>query len=507
MKKQLDKHAGGPDQNRRDFLGKATGVVAGSLILPSVPFSIGAATSQNIKTLPALRNAVSGTVVEKGAPVYEPWRQSMIWQYRKFRRYPDVIVQAESEADVVAAVNFARNNNIKITTRSGGHSWSGCYLRDGGVLVDVSRLQSIEVDTKTNIAKVGPGVIGRGLNEHLAKYGLAFPTAHCGMVPISGFLMGGGIGLNSTAWGGMSVFNIVGVDVVTAEGEVLHANDNQNQEFFWAARGAGPGLFFTVTRFHLQCHPLPHNIMTDYYFFHYSELLPVMEMMDEVGPEIDKNLEALGVVVPTIPELAEKCKGSECERIVILTTIAFADDLAGATKMLAPFANHRVSKRALKTIMNRQTPMEVLYQDNEVPFPQRRARADNIYTNRILDAAEVVGKHMLHAPSDANSPVILWRGDIDFPDAACSTNGNFYLAGYAQWDHAEDDHINQEWLKNFYDEMQPYAAGHYINEFDRETRPLQTHACFSKESWRKIQALRDKYDPDGVYQNFLGLSV
>ena len=295
-----------------------------------------------IKALADLRSRVAGMVVERGTPLYEPWRQSMIWQYRKFRRYPDVIVQAESEADVVAAVNFARANNLKITTRSGGHSWSGCYLRNGGVLVDVSRLQNIEVDTRTGIARVEAGVIGRGLNEHLRRYGLTFPTAHCGMVPVSGFLLGGGIGLNSSGWGGMSVFNIVGLDVVTAAGELLHANENQNADLFWAARGAGPGLFFTVTRFYLQCHPLPAAITTDYYFFHYSELLPVVDMMEELGPGFDPNLEVLTIVIPTTPDLAAQCKGDECDRVVVVTAIAFANDLPHAKKMLASIADHKV---------------------------------------------------------------------------------------------------------------------------------------------------------------------
>ena len=490
---------------RRRFLEKAGGLVAGSLILPSLSPAATFIVSNQAKTLAALKSQVTGMVVERGSPTYEPWRQSMIWQYRKFRRYPDVIVQAESEADVVAAVNFARNNNLKITTRSGGHSWSGCYLRNGGVLVDVSRMQNIEVDTRTGIAKVEAGVIGRGLNEYLRPYGLTFPTAHCGMVPVSGFLLGGGIGLNSAGWGGMSVFNIVGLDVVTAEGELLHVNENQNTDMFWTARGAGPGLFFTVTRFYLQCHPLPRAISTDYYTFHYSDMLQVVEMVEEVGPSFDPNLEVLTVVVPTPPDLAAQCKGSQCGRVVIMTAITFADTSSQAKQMMSPIANHATSKKALQVLKNRPTPMEVLYQDNEGPFPQRRARADNIYTNNILNSTGVLSKHMLLTPSDANTPVILWRGDLTYPDAACSTTGQFYIAGYAQWDHAADDHANQNWLKNFYDEMQPYAAGYYINEFDRETRSDLTSACFTPANWEKLNTLRRQYDPDGVYHDFLSV--
>ena len=502
MKKQTDSIPQNPhDPAKRKSLQDVATLAVGGLLASTVPGVVRAATKAD--PLQRLRSSVQGAVIEKNTPYYEPWRQSMIWQYRKFERFPDLIVQARSEDDVVAAVNFARETGVKITTRSGGHSWSGCYLRDGGVLLDVSRFQQVNMDTKTGIAKVGAGVLGRSLNEQLARKGFAFPTAHCGMVPVSGFLLGGGVGWNSTAWGGMSVFNVVGVDVVTAEGERLHANEKKNPEIFWAARGGGPGLFFTVTQFHLQCHPLPQAITTDTYFFHYSELASVVSLMEEVGPGIDPNLEMLTVIIPTFPELSKNCTGDECDRVIALAASAFGMTSADSRKMLAPIAAHPVAKKAQFVIPDRPTPFEVLYQDNEGPFPQRRARADNIYTNRAADTVPALSKYMLTAPSTGNTPVILWRGDLKFPDAAYSTTGQFYLAGYAQWDKAEDDFANQRWLKEFYDEMQPFASGYYINEFDRETRSDKTSGCFAPANWEKLKTLRAKHDPDGVYHDFL----
>lgn len=490
--------------SRRRFLRATGGAVAAGLAWPAL--SWGATASPGAVTdLSALRRQLGGVAVGRQDPDYEAWRQSMIWQYRKFARHPDVIVQAESTDDVVSAIAFAREHGLRITSRGGGHSWSGCFLRDGGVLLDLSRLQRIEIDPATRIARVQAGVIGRRLSAALAHHGLAFPTAHCGMVPLSGFLLGGGLGWNSTAWGGMSVFNIVALDIVTAEGEHLHVSADRHADYFWAARGGGPGLFFTVTDFYLQCHPLPRAITTDYYFFRHADLGAVVAMMDEVGPQLDPNLEALTVVIPTPPDLAGQCSGDDCGRIVVLSAVAFADTTHGARRMLAPFARHAVMRDAIRKIPGRPTPMEVLYQDNEGPFPQRRARADNIYTDRIVDAARVLGRHMPSAPSPGNTPVILWRGDLAFPDAACSTSGRFYLAGYAQWDDAATDIANQDWLRALYDEMQPLATGHYINEFDRETRAAQTPACFAPANWQRLRELRGRYDPDGVFHDFLGL--
>jgi FAD/FMN-containing dehydrogenase len=319
-----------PNPERRRFLEKAGGVMAGSLILPSLSFAVGNPGQESMQTLANLKNAVSGSVIEHGTPNYEPWRRSMIWQYRNFRRYPDIMVQAENEDDVVAAVKFARENKLKITTRSGGHSWSGCFLRNGGVLLDLSRLQSVKIDVEGKQAIVEPGVIGRVLNARLGEVGLAFPTAHCGMVGVSGFLLGGGLGLNGTAWGGISTSNIQAIDLVTAEGEKLHASAEENQDYFWAARGAGPGLFFTVTRFYLKCYALPKAITTAMYTLPYSELVALAEALDELGPNIDPRIEMLGVVIPTPQELKTGGKYGNHRHVCLLSATAFVDSTSEA---------------------------------------------------------------------------------------------------------------------------------------------------------------------------------
>jgi FAD/FMN-containing dehydrogenase len=491
--------------HRRGFLQAATGVL-GATALTGVPGMLRAATppSTDARALNGLRNAIRGNVVERAMPAYETWRQSMIWNRRKFERFHDLIVQAETEDDVVAAVRFASEHALPIKVRSGGHSWSGCYLTDGGMLLDVSRLQRVIIDTDRQLAQVQPGVIGRGLNAQLGRVGLAFPTAHCGMVPLSGFLMGGGLGINSVAWGGMSAFNIEAVDVVTAQGERLHANAEQNSDFYWAARGAGPGLFFAVTNFHLKCYPLPRAITSDIYFFALDDLPSLAEAMDELGPKINPAVELLTVVEPMPADLAGKCGG--CSHTALLAAIAYADTDREAKGMLDTIARHPLMRKPLSKIAFRPTPIEVGYEDNEGPFPQRRARADNIYSDDLPAASRIIARHMPEAPSPGDSPVLLWRGTDPYPtDSAYTARGRFYVAGYAQWNDPADDLANGQWLKDLYDELQPLASGFYINEFDRETRGAQTPRCFTPENWRKLQALRQKHDPERVFQSFMGV--
>lgn len=188
--------------------------------------------------------------------------------------------------------------------------------------------------------------------------------------------------------------------------------------------------------------------------------------------------------------------------------MAFADTPREAKAMLAPVARHPLLRGALAKVVDRPSPLEALYQDNEAPFPQRRARADNIYTDKLAASARVLQQHMREAPSDGDTPVLLWRGTDPYPkDAAYSTRGRFYVAGYAQWDDAADDVANAGWLKGLYDELEPLATGHYINEFDRETRAARTPHCFAPADWQKLRTLRQKYDPGGVYHDFLGMGT
>lgn len=494
------------DQERRHLI-KVTGTaLAASMVMP-----LSLATELTVPYLDKVEEfsrSIRGKVIPKGLPNYEPWRRSMVWNYRTFDRHPDIIVQADSDEDVIATVNFARKNKLKIKSRGGGHSWSGCYLRDSGILLDLSRLQSVDIDAANQTVTIGAGVLGRALNERLAEHGLVFPTAHCGMVPLSGFMMGGGLGVNFSGWGGMSTFSILAMDVVTPDGHLRHVNASENPELFWAARGGGPGLFFSVLRFKLKCYPLPTYIRTDTYILPYDELVPTVAMMDEMGPIIGNNTEMLTVVMPNPlnPDAANPIPGKGFDLVTVLGISAFVNTKEEASRKLDPIRNHPQMNKAVFKQLDRHSTMEHLYQDNEGPFPQRRARADNIFTDRVVDATKVLSAHMLKAPTAGNSPVILYMGDqkMSPKDACYSATGRFYLAAYAQWDDAKDDLANQQWLKNLYDEMLPFASGHYINEYDRETRGAETDRCYRQQDWLRLKKLRAHYDPEGVYHGFLG---
>ncbi|MGW4800800.1 FAD-binding oxidoreductase, partial [Nonomuraea sp. NPDC004297] len=209
---------------------------------------------------------LQGPLVRRGEAGYEALRAAMVWNGLKPERFPDVIVQAASERDVRTAVRFARSAGLRVAVRSGGHNWVGSSVRDGGLLIDLSRLDACAVDTASATASAQPAVRGRELAAALAGHGLAFPFGHCGSVAIGGYLLSGGLGWNPGVWG-PACLSVAEIEAVTASGEVVRCGEDENADLFWAARGAGPGFFAIVTRFRLRLSRLPVAITTSAYAF------------------------------------------------------------------------------------------------------------------------------------------------------------------------------------------------------------------------------------------------
>ena len=200
---------------------------------------------------------LAGKIYYKGDSGYEIYRRGSVWNARKPNRFPNAIALAENVNDVIAAVKLAKQRGWQVGTRSGGHSWTASHTRDNAILINLSRMKELSVDAKARIATVSPSWLGDAFNKVLAEqYQLMFPAAHCPRVGLGGFVMCGGHGLNSRLWG-PGCANLQAVDVVTANGELIHADENKNSDYLWAARGSGPGFFGVAVRFYLNLHPLP----------------------------------------------------------------------------------------------------------------------------------------------------------------------------------------------------------------------------------------------------------
>ncbi|MEV2214174.1 FAD-binding oxidoreductase [Streptomyces sp. NPDC050997] len=429
-------------------------------------------------------------LLRRGDAAYEQARRDAVWNERKPDRFPDVIVLADNERDVVAAVRLARSEGLSLGIRSGGHSWVGNGVRDGGMLLDLSRLQDITVDPKARTAAVQPAAKGPELLARLAPHGLFFPTGHAPTVGIGGFVLGGGYGWNSRRLG-PACLSVEAIDVVLADGTLVHATDDTHPDLLWAARGSGPGFFGVVTRFHLAAHDRPRRVLRTVHSY-------PLDLRDDVLTWSYDLLEDLSPAV----EFSAKVGFSPWldRQTVTVTATAFCetdDDL------LAPLEDAPFRDRAIRAVVAQETGMAELYDyaDRMTP-PGRRWALDGIWTDepveKILDAA----RPLFDSIPDTTSHVLwmLWGGHPESANACWSSQAKVYLSPNAGWTDPTEDLAHERWAHGRLAELQHLSKG--LQFSDNNLADRFDHGLSPANSAR-LEQIRALYDPEGLFRTYM----
>jgi FAD/FMN-containing dehydrogenase len=447
-----------------------------------------------------------GSVVWRGDPSYEQLRRDMLWNALKPNRFPEAIVRAASDHDVVAAVRLARARGLQVAVRSGGHSWIGSPLREGTILVDLSARRAVHVEEAASSATLEPAVTAAELADTLARHRLAFPVGHCGSVGMGGYLLSGGLGWNSGAWG-PACASVLAVDVVTADGELVHADDDNHAELLWAARGAGPGFPGVVTRFHVALQPIPEVITTTTHVYDFDDL-------DELAPWASRVAASLPLTVEMTVMLTEAgadLPADPARRVAVITATAFAGSTDEAVQSLAPLHASPIGHRVLARRDNLPTPYEVLFQDFGGRWREGcRFASDNVWTDGdFTDTLLPLRTPLLEAPSPASFAFAGMSPDAppeeeELPDMAFSMYARTFVACYAMWQDAAADDANLAWLPTAMAALDGSAAGYYVAEADLQADASRASRSFSAPTWERLQHLRDRVDPDDVFATYLG---
>jgi FAD/FMN-containing dehydrogenase len=201
-----------------------------------------------------LQQAMRGHVFRRGSPGFSA--VSKVYNERFDGGIPQMVARPINTADVAAAVNWCVAKGVPMRARSGGHSYAGYSTLSGGVVLDLSRMSSISVDHRTGTATVGGGAQLIDVYAGLAAHGATIPAGSCPSVGVSGVTLGGGMGLAARAFG-LTLDNVAGLKVVTADGRIRTVTKHSNPDLFWALRGGGGGNFGVVTQFTFKLHALP----------------------------------------------------------------------------------------------------------------------------------------------------------------------------------------------------------------------------------------------------------
>lgn len=449
--------------------------------------------------------AIEGEVIRRGDAAYESTWEAMLWNGLKPQRFPDLIVRATSEADVAEAVRLARSQGLRVAVRAHGHSWCGSPLRDGGMLIDLSALNGCRIDADSRTATVQPALSGSEFVSALTPYGLAFPAGHCGSVALSGYLLSGGLGWNAGALG-PACASVEAVEVVTADGEVVTCNQDKYPDLFWAARGAGPGFFGVATGFHVRLYELPAAIAATTYTFPLADVEPVTRWANEAAERLPANVEASFTLATASPALAPN---SPRPKVISVTGTAFGTSPDDARRALEPLRDCPFADRALDSAVDKPTTFPGLYEASDAFWPAAHRNAvetlwsDTPFTTLLPKLAASISD----APSDKTLILApFWPASRDRSlsrDMAFSVLGETYLAPFAIWDEPADDAANIRWLRDTMHAVEPYGTGHYIAEADLTADPSRAQRSYTPAVWRRLQALKAAYDPEGVFHTYL----
>ena len=440
----------------------------------------------------------SGDLFYPSDPGFEDAAMGRIFNGRRPDRRPNAVLFAESDQDLKSGLQLAKANGWQIALRSGGHAWAAWSVREGSLLIDLSRMQDVSYDETTGIASARPAVRGgEVLDPYLTERDRFFNGGHCPSVGIGGFLLQGGQGWCARGWG-WAAESVVAVDVLTASGEIVRANANQNSDLYWAARGAGPSFPGIVTRFHLQTRPRFKHVGHAVQIYDLKDFKEVMRWMYSVHNEISKDVEI--VVVSMTPPSQN---GEPRKRVFAVTGVALTDSFDQAEEALAHFQTCPVLDRALVNEKHMTSSLAQQRVEQERMNPEHwRYFTDNIWvdgdTEEILEKIEPLFRDL---PEPEAFTIWFSMGPVrELPDMAFSMQSPAYVATYLVSNNEENDASNRSWINSAMAAAQSVTKGQYLGDSDMGNRQLKFMA---DENFARLQQIIAERDPENLFVRYL----
>ncbi len=447
------------------------------------------------------------TTVWRDDSNYEATRRRMVWNDRIPERFPDVIVSVASDAEVIEAIKLARSQGLRISIRAGGHSWIATSLRDGGMLIDLSRLNGVTVNAAARTAAAQPAIKNTELVAALAQHGLAFPAGHCPTVAIGGYLLAGGQGWNQGGWG-IACSNILAIDLVNADGELITADAQRNPDLLWAARGGGPGFPGVILRYHLRLYPAPKVMMQCIYVYPLELIEVIVPWLAELVPSLPSSVEQLLLLALPPPNVAGQLSGPQ--RYLTLWPVAYGDSAEETAAALAPLDTCPMLDRALVRQVNTPVSFGDLFAIEAAVFPEKHRYHVGIIWSAADPTPVLSGlrDRLTHAPSLKTEILVAVTPpptiDPSARDMAYSLAAPLYIGCYSVWDNAADDEANERWHRETLESLKPITRGHYMGETDLLASQTRAAESLAPGVWERLQTIRRKYDPDELFYGHVG---
>lgn len=465
--------------------------------MPAQSFTTLAAGEKSIAaaTIEAFASRLRGSVLQPGDAAYDEARA--IWNGMVDRR-PGLIVRCAEAADVVSAVSFARDNDLLLSVRGGGHGIAGNAVCDGGVMIDLSQMRSVRVDAATRRARVEPGATLAEVDRETQRFGLVVPTGINSTTGIAGLTLGGGFGWITRKFG-LTLDSLLSVEVVTADGELRRASQPENPDLFWALRGGG-GNFGVVTAFEFQLHELGAQVLAGLVVHPFSEAPAVLKAYRQALEAAPDELTCWAVMrqAPPLPFLPAEWHGRE----VLILAMCYCGDIAEGQKATAGL-------RAIGTPIADVVGPAPFAAWQQAFDPLLAAGARNYWKSHdfigLSDAAiGILTDAVLRLPSPECEVFIAHVGGAAGRIAADATafpqrSSHFVMNVHARWREPEMDRGCIDWARALFEAAKPYSAGTaYINFMpaDEMDRVQEAYG----DSYRRLAELKQRYDPSNLFR-------
>jgi FAD/FMN-containing dehydrogenase len=415
---------------------------------------------------------------------------------------PDEVVSCSTTDDVVAAINRARASNLRVAVRGGGHSIAGLSVIDGGMLIDLAPMNDVQVDPERKIAKVGGGAVWLEVDQATQAHGLATPGGVVSDTGVAGLTLGGGYGWLRRKHG-LSSDNVLEAEVVTADGSVLTASEEENPDLYWAIRGGG-GNFGIVTSFTFALHPVGPEVAFSATFYPIEEYAQVLrgwrDYVEQAPDEV--TTVCVGITFPANPELPEAIH----DRPVVIVGGVFVGDVEEGLKITAPL-------RELGTPlfdMSGPTPFVGVQTGFDPLFPRNTLRAywKSQYLDELSDGAiETIAAKAGERPAPLTLINVFAMGGaiakIGPEDTAFATRSAPYMVSIdGMWSDAADDADNVAWVRSTWEAVKEFGTGEvYLNFTGRADEPPSAGVDTALgRNLARLAEIKAKYDPDNFFR-------
>jgi FAD/FMN-containing dehydrogenase len=478
-------------RNREQSLARSGGASGGKIMASSAVAPVDDLSERAVRSL---EDRLFGEVIRPGNAEYDQARR--VWNAAVDRR-PALIVRPLQTADVIQAVDFARTNGLPLAVRGGGHSPAGYGTVDGGLVIDLSRMKRLDVDPERRVAWARPGLTWGDYDARVHGYGLATPGVDVAVVGIAGATLGGGMNWLMRKHG-LTIDNLLEVEVVTADGQVVTANETEHPDLFWALRGGG-GNFGVATGFRYRLHPV--GTVLGGAIVYPATREGLRAYADAVAAAPDELTTITFVAkAPPLPFIPAEAHGTP----VHLILPCYTGDLESGRRALAPF--QALAGRTPLADTTGPTPYPNLIKVTEMAAVSRPHSIRNAYLRELADETIEI---ILDAVNGVTSPYGLValrelggavaRVPVD-ATAFAHRDKAFYLAGDNSWkkdDPEPERHV--AWTEAFWRAVAPSTDGAYASYMDDEGEE-RVRAAYPPATYDRLAAIKRRYDPSNLFR-------